>query len=56
MLDGFVQSHAYAQPGTYSVSLVVQDAANCSSTNLAQVDVVAATAPVFNSEVTSPCV
>ena len=24
----------YAQPGTYSVSLVVQDAVNCSSTNL----------------------
>ena len=54
VLDGFVQSHVYAQPGTYSVSLVVQDAVNCSSINLTQVDVVAATAPVFNSEVTSP--
>lgn len=51
---GLVQTHAYAQPGTYSVSLVVQDVANCSSTNLAQVDVVAATAPEFNAEVTSP--
>ena len=54
VLDGFVQSHVYDQPGSYSATLVVQDAVNCSSTNLAQVDVVAATAPVFNSDVTSP--
>ena len=54
VLDGLVHSHVYAHPGTYGVSLVVKDASNCSSTNLVQLDVVAATVPVFGSEVTSP--
>ena len=54
VLEGFEQSHAYLHPGTYDVSLVVQDALNCSSLNLAQVEVVASTKPLFNSVVSSP--
>ena len=54
VLEGFERSHAYLHPGTYDVSLVVQDALNCSSLNLAQVEVVASTKPLFNSVVSSP--
>ena len=30
-MDGLVQTHAYAEPGTYNVSVVVKDVLNCSS-------------------------
>ena len=51
-MDGLVQTHAYAEPGTYNVSVVVKDVLNCSSINQARVQVVAATKPIFNSEFT----
>ena len=54
VLEGFERVTHTCTPGRISVSLVVQDALNYSSLNLAQVEVVASTKPLFNSVVSSP--
>ncbi len=47
-------SHAYAVPGEYLVTLVVEDENGCGSINLEPYQVLVSTLPVFNTEFTSP--
>ena len=47
-------SHAYAVPGEYLVTLVVEDENGCGSINLEPYQVLVSTLPIFNTAFTSP--
>lgn len=49
-----VAEHAYAEPGEYLVSLVVEDDNGCSSINLEPYQVLVSTLPIFNAQYTTP--
>ena len=49
-----VGTHAYAVPGEYLVTLVVEDENGCGSINLEPYQVLVSTLPIFNTEFTSP--
>ena len=49
-----IASHAFAEPGEYLVSLVVEDENGCSSINLEPYQVLVSTLPIFNAQFTTP--
>ena len=49
-----VAQHAYAVPGEYLVTLVVEDENGCGSINLEPYQVLVSTLPIFNTDFTSP--